>query len=700
MHATATPSGVKIYDLSSGKTTPEFMAAHSKKALRKMDEYRRRIQLIQDFDFPIASQCVEVSRDEQYIVATGTYKPTLKIYDVADLSLKVDRGLTCETVALSILDDDYSKLALLLADRTVEVHAAYGFHHRLRVPKFGRTMQYNRGNCELLVAGGGSDIYRLNLDQGRFMAPFATSFDDGINTLAINPLHQLIVAGGEDGWLEAWDPRARRRVARVDLASQLPAVPEVTEVQMTSVAFASDGLLMAAGSSAGHAALLDLRKLAPMVVKEHQSGLPVSRLAFHDDARCVLSMDRKVVKIWNRDTGAMFASVEPTADAVDLAVVPNGGRSSGLMLMAGEQSRVMAYYVPALGPAPSWASFLDSLTEELEEKKEATVYDDYKFVSYAELDALQLGGLRGTPLFKPAMHGGFIDLRLYYRAKAAADPTSYEDMRKKRLEKKLKKKTEGRITMRRKLPKVNAGLIEAATSKKKRKDVDKMMGDDRFGAMFKDEDFQMDETTEEFKQSFPFGLKDRGGRGRKWREKMEDEGREDELVDEEDAVGREAAIAAWEEASSDEEGRLGFAADSDDDSDDEAHPEAGMRAAMVKHGRLPPKKQGKEGRQPRMYEVRAGAEKEALRAEEAAEERAARRAASRKTMAERVAEAREAELSSLSQRRPEKVGGMYTMEVKSKRRRRRKRGAGGDDDDDDDGGRPRKDKRQRRRAAF
>ena len=36
------------------------------------------------------------------------------------------------------------------------------------------------------------------------------------------------------------------------------------------------------------------------------------------------------------------------------------------------------YYLPSLGAAPSWCSFLDALTEELEAKKTDEVYDDYK----------------------------------------------------------------------------------------------------------------------------------------------------------------------------------------------------------------------------------------------------------------------------------------------------------------------------------
>jgi ribosome biogenesis protein ENP2 len=49
----------------------------------------------------------------------------------------------------------------------------------------------------------------------------------------------------------------------------------------------------------------------------------------------------------------------------------------------------------SLGPAPKWCSFLDSLTEELEEKHMDTLYDDYKFVTQKELQDLGLDHLMG-----------------------------------------------------------------------------------------------------------------------------------------------------------------------------------------------------------------------------------------------------------------------------------------------------------------
>ena len=41
-------------------------------------DYRKRIELLQDFDFPTASQKVRVSPDAQYVIVAGTYPPQIK----------------------------------------------------------------------------------------------------------------------------------------------------------------------------------------------------------------------------------------------------------------------------------------------------------------------------------------------------------------------------------------------------------------------------------------------------------------------------------------------------------------------------------------------------------------------------------------------------------------------------------------------
>ena len=160
--------GSKVYNLTSGTTLPAWLSDRRKRELSKDMDFRRRIELVQDLEFPTGCQRLEVSRDGQFIVAAGVYPPAVRIFELADLSLKVERRLDCEVVDLRILSEDYSKLVFLQADRHLEFHAAYGRHFRCRVPRFGRTMEYHAPSCELLIGGAGDEVYRLDLAEGRF----------------------------------------------------------------------------------------------------------------------------------------------------------------------------------------------------------------------------------------------------------------------------------------------------------------------------------------------------------------------------------------------------------------------------------------------------------------------------------------------------------------------------------------------------
>ena len=66
-----------------------------------------------------------------------------------------------------------------------------------------------------------------------------------------------------------------------------------------------------------------------------------------------------------------------------------------------------------MGHAPKWAAFLENLTEEMEEQKQTSVYDDYKFLTANELEQLNATHLIGTPYLKAYMHGYFLEMRAY-----------------------------------------------------------------------------------------------------------------------------------------------------------------------------------------------------------------------------------------------------------------------------------------------
>ena len=103
-------NGVKVYNLSAGKSVPGFLSDKKKRALSKDEEYRRRLEIIQDFEMPESSQCINMTKDREHVILTGTYAPRVKCFTVSDMALKFERGLTADVVAFESLSDDFGKL--------------------------------------------------------------------------------------------------------------------------------------------------------------------------------------------------------------------------------------------------------------------------------------------------------------------------------------------------------------------------------------------------------------------------------------------------------------------------------------------------------------------------------------------------------------------------------------------------------------
>ena len=57
-------------------------------------------------------------------------------------------------------------------------------------------------------------------------------------------------------------------------------------------------------------------------------------------------------------------------------------------MTANEGIQMATYFIPQLGPAPRWASFLENITEEMEDQTTRSIYEDYKFVERNELKTL------------------------------------------------------------------------------------------------------------------------------------------------------------------------------------------------------------------------------------------------------------------------------------------------------------------------
>lgn len=486
-------NGVKVYNLSASKTTNQFIedASKNKKSLRYNKEYRRRIELIQDFDFPVASSRVKVTPDQKYIIATGVYAPSVKIYETSELSMKCMRGIDSEVVNFCILGNDYSKLVFACQDRTLEFHAQYGRHYKTRIPKPPRDLCYHPYTCDLFVSASSNEIYRMSLDEGKFLSPFESDAA-GVNVVRYNSYLNLLHSGGEDGIIETWDYRERNKINKI-IAND--------GSDITAMNHDSSGYIFAVGSANGLVRLYDLRYSSHTLEVQHPYRDPIKAIGFHEDTKSMWSADRRMLKIYNKTTGKVFTNVEPKAEINDVEFCSGGG----LILLANEDVRVGTLFIPELGPAPTWCNFMENITEELEEEANATVYDEYKFLTAEDLEKLNSSHLIGGKFLKRYMHGYLMKMKMYNKLREVQDPFAYEEYRKKQIEKKLEEQRSNRIIMVDKKKggkKVNQTLVDELTKKAEKKKAGPnpldILKDARFKRIFEDEELKVDQNSEAY----------------------------------------------------------------------------------------------------------------------------------------------------------------------------------------------------------
>ncbi|KAI9666167.1 MAG: hypothetical protein M1821_004102 [Bathelium mastoideum] len=596
----STQSAVPVYTVSGASTArplPEWLIRKRKRSLKQDPEFANRIELLQDFEFEEASTCVRVSEDGDWLVSTGTYKPQIHTHYLPHLSLSYARHTESLNKTFILLSSDYSKSLHLQSDRSLQFHTPQGCHYSTRIPRYGRDLVYSKCSTEALIPSVGlsgdgyGEVFRLNLEVGRFMKGYDIDVGDdesvtdratlqgGVDIGSVNAAaiaeesHNLLAFGTSLGTVEFWDSRSKSRIAVLPPPTNARIGDERAEI--TSLDFHSSGLSLATGSSLGLVYLYDLRSPVPLLKKDQGYGYPIQTLKFLNPTTNtkaataepkIMSADKRIIKLWDPQSGNPWTSIEPAVDLNHVTWVPD----SGMLLTANEGRQQHSFFIPQIGPAPRWCSFLDNLVEEMAEdasdpnafggRQSGEVYDNYKFLTTQQLQTLNLDHLVGTTsLLRPYMHGYFVAQRLYEEAKLISNPDLWQEQRAKSIQQRIEKERESRIRGSKKVSaKVNRKLAEkliareeAQERRRARRLIEKggdeveasatvgetelaadrepdddqekptaekklsrgnLLTDERFSKLFQDEDFAVDETSREFQLHNPSTQVDAGSR--------------------------------------------------------------------------------------------------------------------------------------------------------------------------------------------
>lgn len=511
--------------------------------------------MVQRLGFPHAATRVRQSYDGAHLIASGVHPPQLGCFQLNDLTEKWRRHVDAEITDLCMVSHDWSKTAVLMEPRTVALHARHGLHATIRVPSFARSLAHSFETATLCIGCSDSCLYRLNLEQGRFLRPVELDEPDGVSCISCSAAHGLVAAGCGSGQLALIDPRMPRKCAAMTLSSGVTAITQHSD----------NGLSLACGLDDGTLHMFDLRTSAPLATCSHGHATDVRSVQFvgksNDSmpSELLVSADTRGVRAWYANSGDPFLAFDTRNDVNHCMVYHN----SGLVLTAEEGGSVVTRYAPDIGPAPKWCPSIESLPEDVAKEgapSAGSEHEDFRFVTRDELARLGLEHLQGTSLLKPHMHGFFLHAKLYHRARAVADPDPQRSARRERLQKKMQQQRDTRITMPKRLPKVNRQIAEkyashadsdqqqqeeqqqhrsganaststeneeSKTRKNKRRNkranelaTNNPLTDERFARMFHDKDFEVDYSSHEYQLLHPDST-------RRWKQEEEEEEEEE-----------------------------------------------------------------------------------------------------------------------------------------------------------------------------
>jgi ribosome biogenesis protein ENP2 len=298
------------------------------------------ISVIQEFEYPVACNHLKMTPDREHIISCGTYKPRIKIHDLSEHSMKLERHMEAEPLKIEVLGRDLSKLAVLRNDRVIEFHAKYGLHDTIRLPKFGEDISFLPSLSELLVVGRSNSVIRFNLERGRFLKPIESEFYE-INSVKVSDVHGLVVVGGAGGF-GFIDPRVRKLIKSMR-----------TGEDITSLCYSDNGLNLCVGDALGGIKAYDLRSKDEVLSMSHGNTAVKNVFFSHKN---IISASGMYVRLWEGVETLLDLKMNSKINAMAL--------DEGIIMLGTDEPVIRTYYSPRLGDVPGWCKPIENLIED------------------------------------------------------------------------------------------------------------------------------------------------------------------------------------------------------------------------------------------------------------------------------------------------------------------------------------------------
>ncbi|OIR58222.1 MAG: nucleolar protein 10 [Amphiamblys sp. WSBS2006] len=350
-----------------------------RKEQKKSKEWRGRIELIQGFSFPTTATHIAFTPDKTAMVGCGVYRPQFKVFLLGELSVLFERSLNSGAKAIEFLSKDWKRLCFMQENRRLEFHSDTEMVESVRMPWLGRKMFYERGGCEVVCCGASSEGAAFSAEAGKFTRYFPTT-SKSLDACCHSGPSRLYLFGGVSGRVSLFDGRQKEKVLCL-------RERDCSDGAVTSLLVQRDGVTVCVGSSEGRIGVHDIRNGGCLFTKDHFYGESIRKMEQEGDV--VLSSDCRVVRVWDRRSGATRGSIETETEINDFT------HDGGYVAVACEEEQMQSFYLPELGAAPKWAEAVEKYAESIEENRKNCdrFFTDRDF------------GAQKDPAGVPCMHG-------------------------------------------------------------------------------------------------------------------------------------------------------------------------------------------------------------------------------------------------------------------------------------------------------
>lgn len=283
-----------------------------------------------DLNFPIACNCMTISNDRQKLLVAGVYKPTVKFFNLKSGILKFERHIACDPLKIVCLEDDAEKFGILRDDKTMEFHVKGGLYEKVKIPYQPKDVVINKTTAELYMGGKYDEIYRFNMEQGRFLKSIPCA---GATQMSYSQQHGLLCAV-RDNTFSVIDTRTKSAV-----------FTRHSEEELLSIAQDETGLKYAIGNESGDVIEYDFRSATPLKKQQFEN---FARKIQYSEKNIAVAVN-STVRFMSEDSSNEISTIETKFIINDFHI------DSGFVIVGGEAAQVKIFTCLDLGKLPNWA---------------------------------------------------------------------------------------------------------------------------------------------------------------------------------------------------------------------------------------------------------------------------------------------------------------------------------------------------------